>query len=106
MLSKATGGVTLRVKLTPGAARNALVRTEQDDAGNALLRATVTTVPEKGKANAALIKMLAKKLGLPKTSIRLIAGEQSRHKTVLVMGPPDTLLKQLESKFSAQGLTT
>jgi len=106
VFSAAKGGVTLRVKLTPGAARNALVRAEADDAGNSLLRATVTTVPEKGKANAALIKMLAKKLGLPKTSIRLIAGEQSRHKTVLFQGPPDELMQQLKDKFSALGLTT
>ena len=105
MLSKAKDGVTFRVKLTPKAARNALVRTEQDEAGNTLLRASVTAVPEKGKANASLIKMLAKKLGLPKTNIRLIAGEQSRHKTVLISGTPDEMMKLLEAKFSALSLT-
>jgi len=105
MLTKATGGVILRVKLTPKAAKNALVRAEEDSAGNRLLRASVTAVPENGKANAALVKMLSKKLGLPKGSIRLIAGDKSRHKTVLFEGLPDSLLEQLEAKFSALGLT-
>ena len=104
MLIPVKDGVTLKVKLTPKAAKNALVRAEYDEGGNMLLRASVTAVPEKGKANAALIKLLAKKLGLPKTNIRLIAGEQSRHKTVLFAGAPDDLMKLLEAKFSALGL--
>jgi len=104
VFTTAKNGVTLRLKLTPGAARNALVRVDADADGNAVLRAAVTTVPEKGKANAALIKMLAKKLGLPKTGIRLIAGEQSRYKTVFFEGPPDDLVKLLEAKFCALGL--
>ena len=105
MLTPVKNGVTVHVKLTPKAAHNALVRTEQDEAGNMLLRASVTAVPEKGKANAALIKMLAKKLGLPKGSIRLIAGEQSRHKTLLFEGVPVEMMKLLEAKFNALGLT-
>lgn len=97
-------GVSLKIKLTPKSARDALVRVETDAEGRDLLRASVTAVPEKGKANTALIKLLAKKLDLPKTSIRLIAGNQSRHKTVHISGQPDDLMNVLRAKFRALGL--
>ena len=103
-LSINNNGVILKVKLTPKAARDAIVRIDTDAEGNQQLRASVTAVPEKGKANSALVKMLSKKLGLPKTSIRLIAGEQSRHKTVHFDGDPDELMEKLTAKFSGLGL--
>ena len=77
---------------------------EADVDGKQYLKATVTAVPEKGKANAVLVKLLAKKLGLPKTSISLIAGDQSRHKTVHFEGPPEDLTKELKAKFRVLGL--
>lgn len=67
------------------------------------LRASVTVVPEKGKANKALVKLLAKKLRLPKSAIRLIAGEQSRNKTVAIDGDPDELIPALENMLSGLG---
>ncbi|ASP20098.1 hypothetical protein ANTHELSMS3_01399 [Antarctobacter heliothermus] len=67
-------GTTLAVRVTPKAARNAVLR---DETG---LRVTVTTVPEGGKANAAVIKLLAKALGVPKSRLELLRGETSRDK--------------------------
>ncbi|WP_417205530.1 DUF167 domain-containing protein [Antarctobacter sp.] len=67
-------GTTLAVRVTPKAARNAVLR---DDTG---LRVTVTTVPEGGKANAAVIKLLAKALGVPKSRLELVRGDTSRDK--------------------------
>jgi uncharacterized protein len=104
MLAAAKEGVTLRLKLTPKSSKNALVKIEADVDGKTHLKATVTAVPEKGKANTALIKLLSKKLGLPKTSIRLIAGEQSRYKTAHISGEPDTLITALNAKFRVLGL--
>jgi len=55
----------------------------------------VTEVPEKGKANAALIKLLAKKLGIAKTSITLVSGDTSRNKVLsLPTGANLTALKE------------
>ena len=79
-------GVVAHIHLTPKASKNAIVRTHVDDEGNQRLRITLTAVPEKGKANQSLIGLLSKKLRLPKSSIRLIAGEQSRLKAVLFEG--------------------
>ena len=45
------------------------------------IRVYVTTVPEDGKANAAVTKLLAKALGLPKSALLLIRGQTGRDKT-------------------------
>ena len=52
------------------------------DDGSAVLKLRVAAVPDKGKANAAVIALLAKALGVPKSSISLIAGDTARLKTV------------------------
>lgn len=67
-------GTTLEVRVTPKASRNKI---ERD--GNAL-RVYVTTAPENGKATAAVQKLLAKALGVPKSRLTLIRGEISRDK--------------------------
>lgn len=63
------------VRATPKASRDRIV-IEGDD-----IRVYVTTVPENGKANAAIIKLLSKALGVPKSGITLVRGETSRDKT-------------------------
>lgn len=76
----ATPGATLAVRVTPRASRNAVLRD-----GDAL-RVTVTTVPEGGKANAAVVKLLAKALGIPKSRLELLRGETSRDKLFRIAG--------------------
>ena len=56
----ASGGVSVRVRLTPKATRNAVAGIAKDAQGITALKATVTASPEGGKANKALIGMLAK----------------------------------------------
>ena len=65
-------GTILPVRAHPGARRNE-IRGVQDG----MLKVSVTQAPEKGKANKAVIELLAKKLGLKKSQIELIAGETS-----------------------------
>lgn len=67
-------GAEIAVRVTPKASRNRIER-EGD-----VLRVYVTTVPENGKANAAVQKLLAKALGLPKSRLDLIRGATSRDK--------------------------
>ncbi|MDT8326392.1 MAG: DUF167 domain-containing protein [Roseovarius sp.] len=67
-------GTQIALRVTPKALRNRIT-TEADQ-----IRVYVTTVPEDGKANAAVQKLLAKALGLPKTRLRLIRGQTSRDK--------------------------
>jgi len=72
-------GVILPVRAAPGAKANA-VRGEQDGA----LKVSVTQAPEKGKANKALIEVLAKSLGLKRSQIELLRGETSSQKQFLI----------------------
>ncbi len=79
-------GLSLFVRVTPNAGRDAIEGTEIRDDGTAVLRLRVKAVPDKGKANAAVIALLAKALGVPKTSIAVTAGETSRLKTLAITG--------------------
>lgn len=67
-------GAEIAVRVTPKAARNRIVA-EAD-----VVRVYVTAVPEGGKANAAVQKLLAKALGVPKTQLELIRGATGRDK--------------------------
>ncbi len=81
---EAPGGVDLFVRLTAGASRNGLGPVVRDADGTAVLKARVTAAPQGGKANAALIKLVAKSLGLPKGAISLKRGPKDRMKTLLI----------------------
>ncbi|WP_100934626.1 DUF167 family protein [Candidatus Chlamydia corallus] len=69
----------LEVKVTPKARENKIVGFD----GKAL-KVRVTEPPEKGKANDAVISLLAEALSLPKRDVTLISGETSREKKFLL----------------------
>lgn len=71
---------TITVKLTPGAKQNKVTGWEEDLFGDRTLKVQVTAIPEKGKANKALIALLSKHWKIPKSSITIIRGETSRTK--------------------------
>jgi uncharacterized protein len=79
-------GVILSVRLTPKSSKNALIglRATADDGLVCAIK--VTAPPDKGKANAALLKLIAKSLHLPAGKVVLHSGHTSRHKEVLVHG--------------------
>jgi uncharacterized protein YggU (UPF0235/DUF167 family) len=67
-------GAEIALRVTPKASRNALVVAEDG------LRAYVTVVPEDGKANAQVQKLLAKAMGVAKSRLTLIRGQTARDK--------------------------
>lgn len=67
-------GTTIALRVTPRARRNA-VTLEGD-----VIRVHVTAPPEDGKANAAVVQLLAKALGVAKTRLTLTRGASSRDK--------------------------
>jgi len=77
-LAEVDADITVRV--TPKAARDRIV---QD---GAVIRVYTTTVPEDGKANAAVTKLLAKALGVPKSKLALIRGLTARDKVFRITG--------------------
>jgi len=84
------------VRLTPNASRAAIEGWRDAADGTRHLAIKVTAVPEKGKANAALEKLLAKALGVAKTNVSVIAGATARQKEVLVQGNPNDLIAALD----------
>jgi len=88
-------GLSLFVRVTPNAGRDAIEGVEIRDDGSAVLRIRVKAVPDKGKANAAVVAFLAKALGLPRSSLAVTSGETSRFKTIAVPGDGVALAARL-----------
>ena len=86
-------GIVLPVKAHPGARRNGITGLHDGQ-----LKVSVTQAPERGKANAALIKVLCKELDLRKSQVTLISGETSAQKQFLIQDIP---LKELQTKLAA-----
>ena len=73
-------GAQIAVRVTPKASANRLT------CDNGVLWAHVTTVPEDGKAIAAVVNLLARAIGIAPTRLTLIRGGTARHKVFLVKG--------------------
>lgn len=101
-LRKERDGVTLFVRLTPKSARDAVEGVEATDDGRAHLKARVRAVPEDGKANAALEKLLAKWLGIAARDVSIGAGATSRLKQVKISGDPEALALKLAALGSPE----
>ena len=76
----------LAVRLTPRGGRDAIEGWGEDDAGRPLLKARVAAPPVEGEANAALVKLLAKALGQPRSAVRIASGETARVKVLEIDG--------------------
>lgn len=74
---------TLRVKVTPKAKSERIKKTAGAD-GTDLYKIYVTAAPEDGKANEAVLKLLAKSLGVSKSSLTIVRGLTSREKTIKI----------------------
>ncbi len=83
------------MRLNPKAARDRIDGVACDADGEGVLKAAVTAAPEKGKANAALIKLLAREWKLPKSRLAVSAGMTDRRKTIFIEGDSKVLQKQL-----------
>ena len=80
-LTRSKEGVLLNVHAQPGARRNGVTG---EHAG--AIRIAVNAPPDKGKANAAILAVLAGALRLKSSQLALIAGETSRRKRILLAG--------------------
>lgn len=76
----------LAVRLTPGASADRIAGWDVDAEGRPVLKVRVRARPVEGEANEALIKLLAKALGVPKSAVALQRGGQSRTKMIDIAG--------------------
>jgi uncharacterized protein (TIGR00251 family) len=84
--------MNLPLKVVPKASRNRVVGWVGER-----LKVQVTAPPERGKANDAVIELLAETLGLPRARIRIVSGETSPLKTVEIDGD-EALLARLPAR--------
>ena len=89
-------GVTLAVRLTPKGGRDAIDGIERLADGRAVLKVRVRAAASEGEANAALIKLVAKALGVAPRDITLVAGATARLKRLKVNGAGAALAAALE----------
>jgi uncharacterized protein YggU (UPF0235/DUF167 family) len=98
-IKRLTDGISVAVRLTPRASGNRVDGLATDAAGVPALKARVTAVPESGKANAALLKLLSKSWKLPKSSLSIAGGAKDRNKVIHVAGDPEALYEHLARWF-------
>ena len=83
-------GLILPIKVSPRAAKNAIVGWENEE-----LKVRLNATPTRGEANEELINFLAKSWKLPKSSFSIQSGETSRHKKILIRDLPLESLTQI-----------
>jgi uncharacterized protein len=90
-------GVVVSCRLTPKGGRDAIDGVAQLADGSSVLTARVRSAPQGGEANHALCVLLAKRLDVPTSGAKIVAGSRSRLKQVAVSGDPATLIARLEA---------
>jgi uncharacterized protein (TIGR00251 family) len=85
-LTSIPGGTRLRLRVKPGARKTAIVGVH----GGAL-KLSVAAAPERGKANRAVVTLLAEALGLPPSAVTIAAGAASQDKVAEIALPPSSV---------------
>lgn len=99
--SAAPGGIMLTVRLTPKGGKDAIDGIETMADGRAVLKARVRAAPSDGEANAALVKLVARTLGVAPRAVELVAGDTARIKRIRISGDAAALGAALE-KFGTK----
>lgn len=94
--SLTANGVTLTIRLTPKGGRDAIDGVEVMSDGRTVLKVRVRAAPSEGEANAALIRLIAKAMGVPPRNVVLAAGATGRLKRLMISGDGPTLVAALE----------
>ncbi len=95
------GGLLLAVRVTPKSSRDEVTGLHTAADGAVSLAVKVTAAPDKGRANRAVIEVLAAAAGLPKSALVLVSGETDRNKVILVTGNPAQLEALIARKVNA-----
>jgi uncharacterized protein (TIGR00251 family) len=92
-----SGPAKLKLRVSPGAARSSVVG--RHDGG---WKVRVSAAPEGGKANDAVVRLLADVLSVPAARLAIVSGHASRDKTVSLEGlHPDEIDRRLAQASAA-----
>ncbi len=89
-------GVALTVRLTPKGGRDTIGGIDSLTDGRTVLMARVRAAPADGEANLAVIRLVAKTVGVPPRHVALVAGSTARLKRLRVSGDGPALIAALE----------
>ena len=87
---RSSEGMRIPVKVVPRASRDAVLGWKND-----VLRVAVRAAPERGRANAAVVELLASALGLPRADVSIVAGGASPRKIVEIAGMDENDARRL-----------
>lgn len=93
-------GVTVAIRVSPRARSSRIDGTVADEKGNYAVKIAVTSVPEDGKANAAVIALLAKSWRIPKSSITIQSGAAARMKILRIKGDATALTQRIKENMT------
>jgi uncharacterized protein (TIGR00251 family) len=77
--------INIMVKVKAGAKKDEVISYDQQDDGNYILKLSVKQVPENGKANDAVIKLLAKTFDIKRSDIEIISGFTNNRKIIRIL---------------------
>ena len=89
-------GLSFAVRVTPRGGRDAAEGWERDAAGRERLKVRLRVAAEGGKANAALVDLLAKTLDVPRSAVAIASGHKARTKIVEVTGDRAAIRQRLQ----------
>ena len=89
--------ILLSLRLTPKSSKDAVEGVETLSDGRSVLKARVRAVPEDGKANEALLRLLAKTLDLPIRTLSLSSGASGRTKVIRIEGVAEDVVARLDA---------
>lgn len=88
----------VRVRVSPGGGRTAVIGRQGD-----AWKVRVTEAPERGRANEAVLRLLANTLALPRAAVTLVCGHGGREKIVELSGVGPALIERRLTSAAATG---
>jgi len=98
---KCEGGLALKVRVTPNAASDRIEGCYLAGDGTMSLRVRVTAQAEKGRANKAVIALVAMAVGRPKSALEVTSRARDRNKTIAIRGEFAELARRIDTLLKA-----
>ena len=97
-----TQGISVALRVTPRGGRDDIDGLETLANGRSVIKVRVRAIAEGGEANRAVTELLARALGVPRRSVRVLSGTTSRLKQIAVDGEPRRLGEALRALTAAK----
>lgn len=94
-------GLRLALRVTPNSSKDAIIGIEERPGIGAQLRVRVRAIPDQGRANHAVLKLLAAALDIPASNLTLVSGHTARDKIVHIAGETPELAARLVALTTA-----